>query len=324
MAVRYLVPGERAVCKACGAKTVVPEDARLVEYVPPASRPVENEPTSDAAPSPDHCPACGRPGAPIPRCVACGYEPAAVRLYNPKYFEHFAVIFSGLVPIWMASSNFRRLGLKTRARRILNVGIPLYLVIFAGLLVIVPEKQSTTASHLLKLGLALLVNYPVGWFLKREQLGIYEESLRSGGWTAPAWKGILGAIGIGTALYFAASFVASPYLDRHYNHGRKLMEQGKYEAAALAFERALNHDSTDAEVLLKIAECDARLGQIPASMSHLRQFLRHHPRDARGWAILGVLYEAQGDSVASDSCYRAAGNLNPEVLKAVGLDRGGR
>jgi Flp pilus assembly protein TadD len=102
------------------------------------------------------------------------------------------------------------------------------------------------------------------------------------------------------------------------------MEQGAYEAASLAFEDALDQDSTDAEVLLKIAECDARLGQIPASMSHLWRFLRHHPRDARGWAILGVLYEAQGDSVASDSCYRAAGNLNPEVLKAVGLDRGGR
>ncbi|HEV8128525.1 MAG TPA: hypothetical protein VGQ14_02600, partial [Candidatus Eisenbacteria bacterium] len=35
MAVRYLVPGETAVCKACGAKTIVPDDARLIEYTPP-------------------------------------------------------------------------------------------------------------------------------------------------------------------------------------------------------------------------------------------------------------------------------------------------
>jgi tetratricopeptide repeat protein len=312
MAVRYLVPGERAACKACGAKTIVPDSARLIEYIPPF--PPEKKPaaTPDVMNPPNHCPVCKHPATPLPRCVVCGYEPAAVRLYNPKYFEHLAVLFSGVVPLWMAFSNFRRLGLKDRARRLLIIGVPLYLLIFA-VLIVAPSVE----DRLPRLAMALLVNYPVGWFLKREQRGLYADAVSLGGGTDRAWKGVVIGLGPVIAIVVAAVIIATPYLDRHLNHGRKLMKRGEYAAAAEAFERALAQDSTDAEALMRAVACRAYTGEVQASASHMRQYLRHYPRDARGWAILGELHEAMGDSAAADSVRTVGSRLNPNTVDSI-------
>lgn len=319
MAVRYLVPGERAKCKACGAKTVVPDDAGLVEYVPPPPK-HETLPAGssrareeDVALPPSECPACGHPFTPVPHCVACGYQPGTIRLYNPKYFEHLAVLFTGLVPLWMASSNYKRLGHDGRRRRLLTIGIPFYLVVLAGLMV--TPKVTGSQERLLQLGLSLLVNYPVGWYLKRQQLPVYNRFRSLGEGTAPMWKGIIGGGAVLAGVFVAALFLMSPYLDRHMNQGRRLMKKGDYAAAALAFKRALAEDSTDTEAMARAGICEAMSGDLPASASHLRRYLRHEHGNARIWFFLGAVHDDLGDPAAGDSCRRIAARLDSTVVE---------
>jgi cytochrome c-type biogenesis protein CcmH/NrfG len=119
------------------------------------------------------------------------------------------------------------------------------------------------------------------------------------------------------AIVVVAAIVATSYLDRHLNHGRRLLKRGEYAAAAEAFERALAHDSTNAEALWKAVACRAYTGEIEASASHMRQYLRHYPRDARGWAILGELHEAMGDSAAADSVRAVGSRLDPNTVDSI-------
>lgn len=313
MAVRYLVPGERASCKACGAKTAVPDDARLVEYAAPRSRVPEAVP--EAATRPNECPVCGHPVTPLPQCVACGYQPGNVRLYNPKYFEHLAIFFSGLVPIWMASSNYKRLGQEDRRRRLLVTGIPIYLAVIVGLMALSEVALSSTTTGFVRMGISLLVNYPVGWYLKRQQLPIFAQSKSLGGGTAPMWKGIIaGSVVLGSVVV-AAMLLTGPYINRHMNQGRRLMKKREYAAAALAFERALAKDSTDTEAMVKAGLCEVMAGELHASVPRLEQYLRHEPSNARVWVVLASVHDELGNPAAGDSCRRIASRLDPSAVK---------
>jgi tetratricopeptide (TPR) repeat protein len=309
------VPGETAVCKACGAKTVVPDDARLIEYTPPLT-PRDKEPTTppDAANAPNHCPVCEHPATPIPRCVVCGYEPAAVRLYNPKHFPILAALFSGLIPLWMAAANWKRLGREDLRRRALGYGILGYMAVFAGLFLLAGfVTMSKTAEGLLRTGMHGLVNLPVGLYLRKQQLAAYAASRSLGAPAAPAWKGILGGLGI-LAGVVAITLTASVSIVRQdFDRGLALLKRGDYPGAASAFERALERDPTDHDSRFNAGIAEAAAGRLERSVPYLEEYLRHRAGDAKAWAILGLVHREMGHPEAADSCRAIAAKLDPKL-----------
>ena len=56
---------------------------------------------------PAECPKCRRGDfTDAPSCAHCGYTMRGVRLYDPKRFTWMALLFSGLVPLYMAAANW--------------------------------------------------------------------------------------------------------------------------------------------------------------------------------------------------------------------------
>ena len=316
VSVRYLKPGERAKCRSCGAETVVPSDARVVEYVAPPVSPTFAGKVPEVVEPLASCPMCGHVGTPIPRCIACGYEPANTRLYNPKHFPILAVIFSGLVPLWMAAANWKRLGREDLRRRALGYGILGYMAVFAGVFLLAGfVTLSKTAEGVLRSGMHGLVNLPVGIYLRKQQLAAYTASRSLGAPGAPAWKGILGGLGVLAGVVAITLTASVSILNRDFDRGVALMKRMDYAGAASAFERALKLDPTDIDSRLNAGIAEAAAGRLERSVPHLEEYLRHRAQDAKAWAILGLVHEEMGHTEAGDSCRAIAASLDPKYRR---------
>jgi tetratricopeptide (TPR) repeat protein len=263
---------------------------------------------------PASCPMCGHAGTPIPRCIACGYEPGNTRLYNPKHFPILAVIFSGLVPLWMAAANWKRLGREDLRRRALGYGILGYLAVFAGVFLLFGfVTVSKTAESLIKTGMHGLVNLPVGLYLRKRQLAAYTASRSLGAPGAPAWKGILGGLVVLAGVVAIAMTASISILNRDIDRGLALLKRGDYAGAASAFERALERDPSDLNSRFNAGIAEAAAGRLERSVPYLEEYLRHRAGDAKAWAILGLVHKHLGHPEAADSCRAIAANLDPKL-----------
>lgn len=81
------------------------------------------------------CPSCNAGLADeSQRCTSCGYSLAGLRVYNPKHFIWLAFLFSAMVPIYLAASNWGKIG-RTRTKRLwLGLGFVGFALMFTSLL----------------------------------------------------------------------------------------------------------------------------------------------------------------------------------------------
>ena len=98
---------------------------------------------------------------------------------------------------------------------------------------------------------------------------------------------------------------------------RKLAEGGDLEQARAAYQVAMEASPDSPFLLRELADVERRAGNPEAALEHARRAAQLEPDDARGRALLGELYEAQGDLAKAADEYAAAVSLLPdEALSA--------
>src|SRR5262245_39381373 len=131
------------------------------------------------------CPRCKAALTPEShQCDGCGYTLDGVRLYNPKHFIWLALLFSALVPIYMAASNWGRLGEPKKKWQWVGFG-------FLGLTVLF--TPATLAPRHIPGGMLTgpLINLPVAYLLQTLQRPLFWAAGRLGARPGSVWKGTM-------------------------------------------------------------------------------------------------------------------------------------
>ena len=104
-------------------------------------------------------------------CSACGYSLEGTKLYNPTHFVLLALFFTGMVPIFLAASNWGRLGDLSRKRRWLWLGLAGYMIVFSAA-ILLPDLGRFSNKFI-----GYLINLPVGMALLGMQRSTYLSAL---------------------------------------------------------------------------------------------------------------------------------------------------
>src|SRR5262245_10933182 len=148
------------------------------------------------------CPLCD---AALPdegdRCPRCGQTLVGTRLYNPKHFVWLAPLLSMMVPVYLAASNWGRLG-KTRTKwQVLGLGFLGLISMFVGLSFL-PDSGGRAAGY--------LINIPVAYVLMQKQRPLYAGALRLGARPASPFGGPSLGLGSGPLPLVLVSGVRCP------------------------------------------------------------------------------------------------------------------
>ena len=242
-------------------------------------------------------------------CPACGYTLEGISLYNPKHFFLLAALLSGLVPIFLAASNWNRIGDSTRGRYCLLIGFVGFMALF-GLLILLPDR----VNPLLNL-LGYLINLYIGWMLHHTQRPVYKAALALGARSASVVIGAIKGFGL-TLLALAIPIVSfTAFLTAEENRALAFYEEGQYEKAMLVYERLLLWDAEDGNVRFSIAICHIYMEQWEDAATGFRSYLKRHDGDPEAHAYLGYALQKQGQQEEAEQHFAKAERLDPEVLR---------
>ena len=107
-------------------------------------------------------------------CPACGYSVEGVSLYNPKNFPILAALLSGIVPIFLAASNWKRIGDNARGRYWLLIGFAGFVVLFIAVILM------SNFENPIVILLGYLINLSSGLLLRIKQYPVYKAALALG------------------------------------------------------------------------------------------------------------------------------------------------
>jgi tetratricopeptide (TPR) repeat protein len=97
-----------------------------------------------------------------------------------------------------------------------------------------------------------------------------------------------------------------------YELGRALVESGKWEEAAPAFEAALVNDPMEAEWHFNLAVVYERTRRLPEAIGEFKTTLKLNPDHFRANLLLGRLLGMKGESAEALPFLQKAAKLNPD------------
>lgn len=263
------------------------------------------------------CPKCASPtllaGQP---CQDCGLALTGVRLYDPKYFVWLAVLFSGMVPVFMAGTNWGRIG-KTRTKWLcFGSGILVFGVLFA--LVFHGANDPPRPA----LALNLLVNLPFGILLRDQQRSLFADALRLGAQRASPIKGL----GAGVLIVICEGALVgggiSAFSEDEFRTGLNLMDERKYEQAMGRFEHVLKQNPNADGARFNIALCHLFLEHWDEGAKGFEKYLRRDNKKAAAFAFLAYIRYRQGRQAEGDALVSRALALDPKIMeKLFGSDQ---
>lgn len=237
------------------------------------------------------------------RCPNCGYTLANVRLYNPKYFIILSLLLSAIVPIYLASVNWGRMGQISTRRKWLLLGLSGFVILFLCLLLL--PDSGRAGSNLI----GYLINLPIGYFLSTKQRPLYKKALGLGAIPASTFIGSIKGLGI-TLILLLVSIVAMVITtDSLLKRGQSLYEQNRCKEAASIFEWLLELDTEDEYLNYDLAKCYICLKQWDKAVDYLKIFLKFHDDDADAHQNLAYALEQQGNIEESEEHYIIADSL---------------
>jgi len=240
-------------------------------------------------------------------CPACGYTLEGVRLYNPKHFLLLALLLTAMVPIFLAASNWGRIGKTGRRNRWLLIAFVCF-ILFFGVLILLPDSGMSTKY------LGYLINLPIGWILREKQQPVYAVSLVLGAKPASIFFGSIKgfALALLALLISAAGFMA--YMIVEENRAVALYEEGRCEEAASIFEKLLRREAEDDKARFGLALCHVCMERWEDAANGFRAYLKRNNDDPVAHAFLGYVLQEQGQQQEAEEHFNTAVSLDPKVL----------
>lgn len=226
------------------------------------------------------------------------------RFYDPKRFHLLGVLFSGLVPIAMASANWGQMG-ETRKRWLwLVLGLAAYAALLVGVR-LRPEYMSFVA---------LGANVGIAHYLRDRQRPI-QEMLASGAPPRPWWLGTLVGIGLLVVALLLSNFGVFYERERRVEHALRLMDQHRFAEAGTVLEGVLRDDPEDGTVVYDLA-CthlfQARWDE--AAQGFERSLALSNVDSAGTYAMLAIAHAGRGHRAEAESLASMARHGDPAVF----------
>ena len=95
-----------------------------------------------------------------------------------------------------------------------------------------------------------------------------------------------------------------------------LIKTKDVEGARAAYKKAVESDKNYSQAFQRLAQLEFEQGKLPQAIEIARQWSNAHPRDVRGYVILGSLIEATGDWKTAREQYEAALRVDPDAALA--------
>jgi tetratricopeptide (TPR) repeat protein len=194
-------------------------------------------------------------------CPACNLRFSEISLYDPKHFIWLSMIFTFVVPAFLAAVNFGRLGRSDLKRAWLIFAI-------AGLAGIVLVVRYLDQHFLTELGLSgydermlsrlggYAVNLPIGAYLSRKQRPLFRGAQELGIRKASALKGALAGIGIALAVGVVATVAWEIATPAPTQDVLALMDERRFDDAARVLDGLLSQRPDDSDLAYLRAFCD--------------------------------------------------------------------
>ena len=255
------------------------------------------------------CPKCDSPlqsdsaGDP-----ACGCDLTCVRLYDPKHYFWLAFLVSAIFPIFMAASNWGRLG-KTKTKHLYLGATFLACTFVSGLHAMFPSSFSGARFMVGAVSLAL------GLLLRDRQRPLFSAALRRGAQPAPLTRGLLGGLGmlVCLVLVFGAGFGVTYFIQ--FRRGLAFINEGNYRAAVPTFEHALQLAPEEDVVLLNLAYCYVMLEHWQEGADTLQRYVTRKRDNAYAFALLAYVRNRQGRHQEAEDLLSKARALDPEIIE---------
>lgn len=256
---------------------------------------------------------CPRCSAVLPAesqgCNSCGYTLIGVSLYNPKHFVWLAFLLSAMVPIYLAASNWGKIGMTRTKHLWLGLGFLGFVLLFT-VLALLPDTGSAGGRLM-----GYIINLPVGYLLRDMQRPLYHSAVRLGSQPGPLFKGCVFGLGFVLCAMAVAFVGVTAKYHFEFQHGRELLAQDKYEEAATVFENILREDPNDDSAVFNLALCHVFMEQWAEAAQGFEQYLRRNDKNPAAYALLAHVRNAQGRHPEADSLAAKARALEPSIFE---------
>ena len=245
------------------------------------------------------------------KCSNCGYTFSGIKLYSTKHFLLIAVLFSGLVTIFLAASNYGRLGQANLKRRLLFLGFIGYLAVFT-ILILLPETEGSLSKYI-----GWIINIPVGFYLRDKQRPLYAAAIRLGAGRESLFKGTVKGLGLAICALIIPVITWFAVTEIQINRGESLIEQGKYEEAVVHFEKLYSNNPEDTDVIGNLVHCYMILEEWDKAAGCLDIYLKGDNENAAAHAYLGYIRYIQGNELEGERHIARAESLSPGICNTL-------
>ncbi|MFM8580756.1 MAG: tetratricopeptide repeat protein [Planctomycetaceae bacterium] len=258
------------------------------------------------------CPFCqARLADDSAECSPCATRLAGVRLYDPASFVWLAFAFSGLVPIYLAASNWGQL--RQRRRKFLWLGLGV--LGFAALFTLFSVLPTAVGGIGRVIGFA--VNLSLGFLLGQSQRPLYEAAVKQGARPASLFKGLLLGLGfVVGALALAVGGMVARY-NLEFEQGVRLLEQEDFPAAASVFQRILRTDPDDPAAQYRLAWCQFQMRNWDEAGRGFEHYLKADENNSVALALLSRVRFIQGRSKEGEALAARARALDPQIFESL-------
>lgn len=229
----------------------------------------------------------------------------------PDRFGWLPRAFFGLIPIYLAASNWDKLRQTRRTFLWLALGFLGYALLFTLLSMMPP-----TAIRLEPF-IGYAVNLPIGFLLQRSQRPLYEAALKLGARPTSSLEGLVPGLGIALgALALTVGGLHAKYR-LEIEQGARLVEQGDHSAAAAVFQRILRNHPKDPAAEYRLAWCHFQMRNWFEADRGFEQYLKADEKNAVALALLSRVRLIQGQSKESESLAARARAQDPQIFETL-------
>jgi tetratricopeptide (TPR) repeat protein len=260
------------------------------------------------------CPQCdGTFTAELQRCSTCGFTRAGVRLYKPKHFIWWAMLFSGLTTIYMAATNMSRMGHRREKWLWLGLGFAGFVAVFA-VLSFLPDVGAF--GHLIGYGL----NLPIGWYLRDQQQGLFKMGLSFGAKQASSLIGVVLGLGLTLLALATPTVPLTVWYEMRFASGVTALSEDRCEDARATFLDLLAFDSEDTLATYNLGVAELCLDHLEWAAKSFRDYATREPNDPDGHAMLAYCFWLNDRDDAARSRLKKALELDPGVIERLGIE----
>jgi tetratricopeptide (TPR) repeat protein len=237
-----------------------------------------------------------------------------VRVYDPKHFVWLGLVFSAMVPIYLAASNWGKVGQSRTKRRWLGLGFVGFVLLLPALTILPGGELGDLAGK--AIGLALNVGF--AHTLRDKQRPLYRAALRLGARPGSLVLGTVMGVGL---LVCAIGLAFGGYVGAHvaayeweFQRGVRLADQGEYDEAVAVFETMVREDPEDAAAMWELALCHFNEERWIEATQVFENYLRLDEEDPEAWVYLSTIRYIEGRSDEAESLASQARALDPEIF----------